>query len=104
MRLAIRLSKTQRLLSIEHRSFTGVEEPTCTSWPLQPTRSFTYSALQAPSGNHVKTSTKSLNTKPCQPNTRQLWERGARGQDAQGDHCWHTHFLQRRLVLVHVIS
>src|SRR5258706_8339212 len=90
MRLGIRLSKTQRLLSVEHRSFTGVEEPTTTSRPLQPTRSFTYSALQVPSRNQAKTSTKSFNAMPHQPNTRQLREQGARGQDAQGDHCWRT--------------
>src|SRR5258706_8549460 len=90
MRLAIRLSKTQRLLSIEHGSFTGVEGPSSTSRPLQPTRSFTYSALQVPSRNYAKASTKSLNAMPRQPNTQQLQEQGVRGQHAQGDHCLRT--------------
>src|SRR5258706_14877452 len=72
MRLVIRLTMTQRPPSVEHRSFTGVEVPTSTSQPLQPTRSFTYSALQALSRNHALTSTKFLNAKPCHPNTRQI--------------------------------
>src|SRR5258706_11987247 len=96
MHLAIRLTKTQRLLSVEHGSFTGVEEPSSTSRPLQPTRSFTYSTLQAPSRNYAKALTKSLNAMPRQPNTRQIQEQGAQGQDAQGDHCLHTSFPSKK--------
>src|SRR5258706_8969676 len=90
MCLITRLSMTQQPLSIELRSFTGVEVPRCTSWPSQPTQSFTYSALQAPSRNHAMTLTKFLNAMPRHPNTRQIQERGARGQVTQGAHCRRT--------------
>src|SRR5258706_7315709 len=90
MHLVTRLPMTQRPQSVEHRSFTGVEALTCTSQPLQPTRSFTYSALQAPSRIHATTSTKFFNAMPRHPNTRQTQERGARGQAAQGAHCRRT--------------